>query len=62
MVTAIRSVVTPFSVSHAAQLAAIASIQAQQELLARVEATVSERARVATALAEQGWTIPEAQA
>jgi histidinol-phosphate aminotransferase len=60
----IRSVSTPFGVSHVAQRAAIASLaeSAQAELLERVGALVAERTRVTDALREQGWDLPETQA
>lgn len=61
IVTAVRAAVTPFSVSAAAQLAAIASIDADAELKVRVDQIVAERARVAGALRESGWSIPDAQ-
>jgi histidinol-phosphate aminotransferase len=60
----IRSVSTPFGVSHVAQRAAIASLlpAAQSELLERVAALVTERDRVTAALADQGWDLPETHA
>ncbi|QKV97074.1 histidinol-phosphate transaminase [Streptomyces sp. NA02950] len=58
---ALRQTAVPFGVSQVAQQAAIASLQASQELLARVDALVSERARVRTALIAQGWPVPETQ-
>ncbi len=57
----IRTCVTPFSVSGVAQAAGIASLEAKEELLERVAAIVAERHRVADALREQGWTVPDAQ-
>jgi histidinol-phosphate aminotransferase len=59
---ALRQTAVPFGVSQLAQDAAVASLRAEPELLARVEALVEERTRVVTVLAEQGWTLPEAQA
>ncbi len=56
-----RACVTPFSVSSVAQVAAIASLEAQAELLERVEGIVAERGRVSTALAAGGWSIPDPQ-
>lgn len=58
----IRSATTPFGVSHIAQRAAVASLRAKTELLARVETIVAERARMAAALREQGWDVPDSQA
>ncbi|MDT0342102.1 histidinol-phosphate transaminase [Streptomyces litchfieldiae] len=59
---ALRKTAVPFGVSQAAQNAAIASLRAEDALLARVDALVAERGRVAARLAEQGWTVPESQA
>lgn len=58
----IRAASTPFGVSHVAQLAALASVRAQDELLARVDRVVGERTRLLTALRAQGWTVPDSQA
>ncbi len=61
LVAPIRACVTPFSVSGVAQAAALASLAAEDELLARVDAVVAERARVLSQLAEDGWRVPDAQ-
>jgi histidinol-phosphate aminotransferase len=58
---AIRKCALPFGVSSVAQAAAVASLEAEAELLERVAAIVVERARVRDALIEQGWTVPDAQ-
>jgi histidinol-phosphate aminotransferase len=58
---ALRAVSLPFGVSGVAQAAAVASLAAEPELLARVDSLVEERARVTDALREQGWRLPEAQ-
>jgi histidinol-phosphate aminotransferase len=59
--TAVRACALPFGVSSIAQAAAVASLDAEDELLARVDALVAERGRVTAALAEQGWELPDAQ-
>ncbi len=59
---AIRKTSLPFGVNALAQTAAIASLAAEPELSARVEALVDERARVVAGLGEQGWVLPETQA
>ncbi len=59
--TAVRACSLPFGVSSIAQVAAVTSLAAEAELLARVDALVDERARVVAALAAQGWDLPEAQ-
>jgi len=58
----IRAASTPFGVSHVAQLAALASLRAKDELLARVERIVAERTRLLAGLRAQGWTVPDSQA
>ncbi|UJP40477.1 histidinol-phosphate transaminase [Cellulomonas palmilytica] len=58
----IRAASTPFGVSHVAQLAALASLRARDELLDRVESIVKERARMLDGLRGQGWTVPDSQA
>jgi histidinol-phosphate aminotransferase len=59
---ALRKTAVPFGVSGPAQDAAIASLAAEDELLERVAALVSERERVVAALREQGWQVPQTQA
>ncbi len=59
---ALRKTATPFGVSSLAQAAAVASLDAVQELQERVAAIVAERERVAVALADQGWTLPRSDA
>jgi histidinol-phosphate aminotransferase len=61
LVAPIRACVTPFSVSGVAQAAALASLEAEGELLARVGLVVAERERVAEALADDGWSCPDPQ-
>jgi len=58
---AIRKSALPFGVSQLAQVAAIASLEAEPELLERVDLLVAERQRVAAALLDQGWDVPDAQ-
>lgn len=58
----LRKVAVPFGVNAVAEAAAIASLRHIEEVTARVEQVVQERNRVATALAEAGWDIPETQA
>jgi histidinol-phosphate aminotransferase len=58
----VRKTYLPFSVNLVAQAAAIASLRAENELLARVEGTVKERDRVSAALADDGWTVPASEA
>ncbi|MFO7249819.1 MAG: histidinol-phosphate transaminase [Actinomycetes bacterium] len=59
---AVRKVMIPFAISHVAQAAAVAALEAEQELLARVEEVVKERTRVRDALLGQGWQVPPTEA
>ncbi|MEU3300920.1 histidinol-phosphate transaminase [Streptomyces sp. NPDC006678] len=59
---ALRKTAVPFGVSQLAQDAAVASLQAEDELLGRVGSLVAERARVYDGLVGQGWTVPPTQA
>ncbi|MCW2796913.1 histidinol-phosphate transaminase [Nocardioides sp.] len=58
---ALRAVSLPFGVSAVAQAAAIASLDAEDELLERVNALVAERTRVGDGVRSAGWDLPEAQ-
>lgn len=58
---AIRKCALPFGVSSVAQAAAVASLGAEEHLLARVAQLVGERRRVMAELARQGWQVPDAQ-
>lgn len=58
---AVRACALPFGVSSVAQAAAIAGLEHEAELLARVDAIVEERDRAVAALREQGWRLPDAQ-
>ena len=60
--TALRKAATPFGVSDLAERAAIASLEAYDELDVRVKALAAERDRVLAALREQGWDVPDTQA
>ncbi len=58
---AVRKCALPFGVSGVAQVAALASLDAEAELLERVDALVLERDRVVGELRAQGWSLPDAQ-
>ena len=62
VITALGKVYVPFTASTISQAAAIASLQAADELLARTDAVVDERRRVSAALTELGYTVPGSQA
>ncbi len=59
---AVRKTMLPFTVSSVAQAAALASLEAEDELLERVERVVKERARVRETLLADGWTVPVSEA
>jgi histidinol-phosphate aminotransferase len=59
---AVRKTMIPFGVNSIAQAAAIASLDAETELLNRVEIVVAERDRVRAALRAGGWTVPQTEA
>jgi histidinol-phosphate aminotransferase len=57
----LRRTALPFSVSALAQKAAIASLDAAEEIEARVAAVKQERARMAVHLKAQGWKLQPSQ-
>ncbi|WP_314216119.1 histidinol-phosphate transaminase [Pseudarthrobacter equi] len=57
----LRRTALPFSVSALAQKAAIASLDAGEEMAERVFAVKQERARMAAELMVQGWTLQPSQ-
>ena len=62
VITALGKVYVPFTSSNIAQAAAIASVQAADELMARTDAVVEERRRVSAELIALGYTVPPSQA
>ncbi|SHK46043.1 histidinol-phosphate aminotransferase [Pseudonocardia thermophila] len=62
VITALRKVCSPFSVSIPAQAAAIAAIEHSAELLAALPPIIEERTRVREALLAAGYTVPVTQA
>ncbi|MFE0022856.1 histidinol-phosphate transaminase [Amycolatopsis sp. NPDC059021] len=59
---ALRQVYVAFSVNMLAQVAALASLDAADELMARCRDIIGERDRVHAALLEAGYEVPETQA
>jgi histidinol-phosphate aminotransferase len=59
---ALRKVYVPFSVNALAQVAALASLDAEDELMTRCRAIVAERTRVRGELLAAGFDVPESQA
>lgn len=62
VVTAMKKVHTAFSVSTVAQAAAIASLAASDELLARTVGVTAERSRMQKELRDAGYRIPDSSA
>ncbi|HTZ15148.1 MAG TPA: aminotransferase class I/II-fold pyridoxal phosphate-dependent enzyme, partial [Mycobacterium sp.] len=62
IITALNKVSVPFTTTNVSQAAAIASLDAADELLARTDAVVAERARVSEKLRDAGYTVPPSQA
>ncbi len=62
LIESIDKTLFPFAVNGLAQVAAIAAIDAHDEVMARVAEIVAERARVVDVLADAGWKIPTPQA
>jgi histidinol-phosphate aminotransferase len=58
----LRRTAIPFGVNRMAQSAAVASLAAQDEVLARTDAVAEERTRVVAALRQSGWDVPDSQA
>jgi len=61
LVTALDKAYVPFTVSSITQAAAIASLDAADELLVRTDAVVAERTRVGDVLRGAGFTVPSSQ-
>lgn len=59
---AVRKTKLPFTVNALAQAAAIASLDAEAELMERVDQVVGERGRVRAELIAQGWAVPPTEA
>jgi histidinol-phosphate aminotransferase len=59
---ALRKVYVPFSVNALAQVAALASLDAEDELMVRCRAIVAERGRVRGELLAMGYEVPPTQA
>ena len=58
---AARTTGIPLSVTSAAENAAIASLDVESELMARVAVIVERRTRLVEGLRAQGWDVPDAQ-
>ncbi|MDQ3762118.1 MAG: pyridoxal phosphate-dependent aminotransferase [Actinomycetota bacterium] len=60
--TVLRKVSVPFSVNSLAQVAALASLDVEDELLARCRGVAAERDRVRAELLAMGYAVPDSQA
>ncbi|MFN2478192.1 MAG: histidinol-phosphate transaminase [Pseudonocardiaceae bacterium] len=60
--TALHKVSVPFSVNSLAQLAALSSLDVEDEMLARCRSVAAERDRVRTELIAMGYPVPSSQA
>jgi histidinol-phosphate aminotransferase len=61
VVSALHQVSLPFSVNSLAQVAALASLEVKDELLARCRAVSAERDRVRAELLAMGYPVPDSQ-
>lgn len=62
VIAALRKIHVPFEVNTVAQVAAITSLDAEEELFARCRQVVAERTRVRDALLAAGYPVPDSQA
>lgn len=62
IITALGKAYVPFTVTSISQAAAMASLDAADELLARTDIVAAERERVSVALRDVGYTVPPSQA
>jgi len=60
VLNAARSAAIPLSVTDASRVAALASIEAEDELMERVARIAMRRDKLRNALIEQGWNVPQA--
>jgi histidinol-phosphate aminotransferase len=62
VINVLRKVRVPFTTNALAQAAALASLAAHEEMRARVDEVIDERARVCRALVDQGFDLPDSEA
>ncbi len=62
LISTVDKTLFPFAVNGVAQAAALASIEAHDEVMERVSELVAERDRVAAALADRGYRLPRSEA
>lgn len=62
IITAVDQCLIPFNVNGPAQAAALAALEARDQIRPRVAALTAERARVTAELRDRGWAVPDSQA
>lgn len=62
IIAALRRTSLPFGVTAAASAAAVASLAAEDELSARVDAVVEQRIQLVERLRQQGWSVADSEA
>lgn len=62
IITALSKVYVPFTATSVSQAAAVACLDASDELLTRTDAVVAERTRVTASLRDAGYEVPSSQA
>ncbi|HTX62723.1 MAG TPA: histidinol-phosphate transaminase [Acidimicrobiales bacterium] len=62
LIVEIDKVLTPFGVNRLAQVAALASLDAHQELEERVRKVLAARGELCSLLRRAGWSVPDTQA
>lgn len=62
IIAAVDQCLIPFNVNGPAQAAALAALEARDQIRPRVAALVAERERMTAELRERGWAVPDSQA
>lgn len=62
IIAAVDQCLIPFNVNGPAQAAALAALEARDQIRPRVAALVAERERVTAELRDRGWAVPDSQA
>ena len=62
IIAAVDQCLIPFNVNGPAQAAALAALEARDQIQPRVAALVAERERVTAELRDRGWAVPDSQA